>query len=90
MTRHNETLRILSEASVSVAPPTLDSLLADEKRDFALESSEPRFTPSAPMSRRSPANGTETRLRRLDWNDDDLPTTQPEPLGSRRQSEPPE
>jgi hypothetical protein len=44
--RHNETLRILSQASVSTERPTLDSLLADEKQDFRLESSE---TPSAPL-----------------------------------------
>lgn len=44
--RHNETLKILSQASVSTAPPTLDSLLANEKQDFVLESSA---TPSAPL-----------------------------------------
>lgn len=57
--RHNETLRILSEASVSVAPPTLDSLLADEKRDWSLPSSQ---TPSAPVGYPK------------DWDDSDLPT----------------
>lgn len=56
--RHNETLRILSEASASPAPPTLDSLLADEKRDWSLPSSQ---TPSAPA-------GYPT------WDDEDLQT----------------
>lgn len=44
--RHNETLRILSQASANTVPPTLDSLLVDEKRDWSLESSP---VPSAPL-----------------------------------------
>lgn len=44
--RHNETLKILSQASVSTERPTLNSLLEDEKRDFVLESSE---APPAPL-----------------------------------------
>ena len=40
--RHNETLRILSQASANTERPTLNSLLEDVKQDFELESSEPR------------------------------------------------
>lgn len=56
--RHNETLRILSQASAPVVQPTLGSLLSDEKADWSLESSVTPFDPH-------PAT---------DWNDDNDPT----------------
>jgi hypothetical protein len=45
MQRHNETLKILSQASAPVERPTLDSLLGDEKLDFRLESSPTSYDP---------------------------------------------
>lgn len=55
--RHNETLRTLSAASEPTAPPTLESLLGDEKQDWSLESSNP---PSAPLDWSDDENETET------------------------------
>lgn len=52
--RHNETLRILSEASASTERPTLESLIGNEKADWSLESSVTPLDPSMP----------------LDWSDD--------------------
>jgi hypothetical protein len=43
--RHNETLKILSQASASTERPTLQSLLVDEKTDFVLESSVTPYEP---------------------------------------------
>ena len=36
--RHNETLKILAEASVNSERPSLECLLEDERKDFELES----------------------------------------------------
>jgi hypothetical protein len=80
--QHNETLRILSEASVNGERPTLESLLANEARDFSLESSAERFTPPTPMSsKRTPRAGTPSPPSQVptDWSDDDLPTVTPAP-----------
>lgn len=84
MRRHKETLIILSKACAPAEPPTLESLLANERQDFSLESLPESFTPPTPMSRRSPIGGEPTRLRverspePIDWSDDEEITTVPE------------
>jgi hypothetical protein len=87
MRRHNETLRILSEASASVAQPTLESLLANEARDFSLESSQPPSEPPSsprPSQQTFPRPGVPSTWGRAltpvptDWSDDDETTTVPE------------
>jgi hypothetical protein len=67
MRRHNETLRILSEAYAQGERPSLESLLADERRDWSV-TSRPESSELTPSNPPQPS----------DWSDDELQTTAPD------------
>ncbi len=75
MRRHNLTLKTLSEAYSSAERVTLESLLANEREDFSLESSQgPSESPgSAWPPEKTPRRPSGTRA--TDWSDDDERTS---------------
>lgn len=93
--RSNETLRILSQASEPAEPPTLESLLGDERQDFSLESSATRSFPwpkqnpaTLPgLGRLTPTSKASGQHRATDWSGDDE-ITAPAPISSYPPPEP--
>jgi len=79
MRRHNATLRTLSESYAREERSTLESLLANERADFSLESSHPPSDSPPPewLKRKTPPpskSGGRPRAR-ADWSDDEERTS---------------